>query len=52
MTRMPRLATPDDNARLLDLFGSVPMRGELVLSTQRSPDFFRLYGRVDAVLKI
>ncbi|WNG13655.1 hypothetical protein F0U63_02445 [Cystobacter fuscus] len=39
----PRLATPADNERLLELFGAVPMQGELVLSTQRSPDFFRLY---------
>lgn len=44
MTRAPRLATPEDNPRLLDLFGAVPMQGELVLSTQRAPDFFRLYG--------
>jgi hypothetical protein len=39
----PRRATPEDNAPLLELFGAVPMRGELVLATQRSPDFFRLY---------
>ncbi len=42
MTRSPRRATPEDNARLLDLFGAVPMQGELVLSTQRAPDYFRL----------
>lgn len=39
----PRLATANDNAACLDLFGAVPMRGELVLSTQRGPDFFSLY---------
>lgn len=39
----PRLATDADNAALLDLFGDVPMRGALVLATQRSPDFFSLY---------
>ncbi len=39
----PRLATAEDNARLLDLFGDVPMEGELALSTQRGPDFFALY---------
>ncbi|MGZ3460674.1 MAG: hypothetical protein ACXU86_19475, partial [Archangium sp.] len=38
-----RRATREDNPRLLELFGSVPMQGELVLATQRSPDFFRLY---------
>ncbi len=38
-----RRATREDNARLLELFGSVPMQGQLVLATQRSPDFFRLY---------
>lgn len=40
----PRLATPADNEACLALFGAVPMRGELVLSTQRGPDFFALYG--------
>lgn len=39
----PRLATRADNAACLELFGAVPMRGELVLSTQRGPDFFALY---------
>ena len=38
-----RLATREDNAQLLELFGEVPMSGELVLTTQRDPDFFRLY---------
>ncbi|QSQ22008.1 hypothetical protein JY651_43845 [Pyxidicoccus parkwayensis] len=38
-----RRATRDDNAALLDLFGAVPMQGELVLSTQRSPDYFALF---------
>ncbi|HEY8210140.1 MAG TPA: GNAT family N-acetyltransferase [Myxococcaceae bacterium] len=38
-----RLATPADNAALLSLFGRVPMEGQLVLSTQRAPDFFALY---------
>jgi len=40
---VPRLATSADNAALLELFGSVPMRGTLVLATRRSPDFFALY---------
>jgi hypothetical protein len=40
---LPRLATSADNAALLDLFGDVPMRGELVLATRREPDFFSLY---------
>jgi hypothetical protein len=39
----PRLATATDNAACLDLFGAVPMQGDLVLSTQREPDFFGLY---------
>src|SRR3954453_5862393 len=38
-----RRATPEDNTALLDLFGAVPMQGELVLSTQRSPDYFALF---------
>ncbi|NPD28609.1 GNAT family N-acetyltransferase [Corallococcus exiguus] len=38
-----RRATRDDNAALLDLFGDVPMTGDLVLSTQRSPDYFGLF---------
>lgn len=42
-TVTPRLATPADNAACLDLFSAVPMQGTLVLSTQRSPDFFGLY---------
>lgn len=37
-----RRATAEDNARLLELFGTVPMQGELVLTTQRSPDYFAL----------
>lgn len=40
---VPRLATPADNAACLKLFSQVPMRGELVLSTRREPDFFALY---------
>jgi hypothetical protein len=40
----PRLATGADNRACLELFSAVPMRGELVLSTQREPDFFSLYG--------
>jgi hypothetical protein len=39
----PRLATAADNEALLDLFASVPMEGDLVLSTLRAPDFFSLY---------
>lgn len=42
MSRLRR-ATRDDNAALLDLFGDVPMQGELVLATQRSPDYFALF---------
>ena len=38
-----RPAVPADNAALLELFGAVPMTGELVLSTRRDPDFFALY---------
>ena len=38
-----RRATTEDNAALLRLFGDVPMQGELVLSTQRSPDYFALF---------
>ncbi|MFP2933757.1 hypothetical protein ACLESO_53210, partial [Pyxidicoccus sp. 3LG] len=38
-----RRATRDDNAALLDVFGAVPMQGELVLSTQRAPDYFSLF---------
>ena len=38
-----RRATRDDNAALLDLFGDVPMTGDLVLSTQRAPDYFALF---------
>ncbi len=38
-----RLATRDDNEALLELFGAVPMEGELILSTRRDPDFFALY---------
>jgi hypothetical protein len=38
-----RRATREDNAALLELFGEVPMQGELALATQRSPDFFSLY---------
>jgi hypothetical protein len=37
-----RRAFPEDNAALLELFGAVPMQGELVLATQRSPDYFSL----------
>ncbi|QDE71905.1 hypothetical protein BHS09_35735 [Myxococcus xanthus] len=38
-----RRATRDDNTALLDLFGAVPMQGDLVLSSQRAPDYFGLY---------
>ncbi|HEX5754568.1 MAG TPA: hypothetical protein VFZ09_50760 [Archangium sp.] len=38
-----RRAKREDNPQLLELFGAVPMQGELVLATQRAPDFFRLY---------
>jgi hypothetical protein len=38
-----RRATAEDNARLLELFSAVPMQGELVLTTQRSPDYFALF---------
>lgn len=54
LTPTPRLATDADNAALLDLFGEVPMRGELVLATKRSPDFFALYRmqKVDPVVYV
>jgi hypothetical protein len=38
-----RLATSEDNAALLKLFGDVPMQGELVLASQREPDYFALF---------
>ncbi len=38
-----RPATRADNEALLELFGAVPMAGDLVLSTRRDPDFFALY---------
>jgi hypothetical protein len=38
-----RPAARADNAALIELFGSVPMTGSLVLSTRREPDFFALY---------
>src|SRR5687768_15441216 len=38
-----RRATRADNDQLLELFGAVPMEGELVLATERGPDFFALY---------
>jgi hypothetical protein len=38
-----RFARRSDNAQLLELFGSVPMEGDLVLATRREPDFFALY---------
>ncbi|MEM6730735.1 MAG: hypothetical protein AAF658_04225 [Myxococcota bacterium] len=43
-----RLATPADNDALIDLFGQVPMQGDLVLSTLRGPNFFHLYAMQDA----
>ena len=43
MSGVLRPANPADNARLLELHGSVPMTGSLVLSTRRDPDFFALY---------
>jgi len=38
-----RLAQPDDNVALLDLFAQVPMTGNVALVTRRDPDFFALY---------
>lgn|GEM_PF-524829 len=38
-----RVATDDDNARILELMADVPMAGSLVLATRREPDFFALY---------
>src|SRR5690349_21077522 len=38
-----RLATRADNTALLDLFGAVPMEGDLVLASERDPDFYALY---------
>src|SRR5437867_2366030 len=43
MTTEIRLAQLSDNDRLLNLFSSVPMEGDLVLATRRDPDFFALY---------
>jgi len=43
MTTEIRPAQPSDNDRLLNLFSSVPMEGDLVLATRRDPDFFALY---------
>jgi len=39
-----RPATAADNARILDLMSDVPMEGNLVVATERGPDFFSLYG--------
>ncbi len=38
-----RVAGDDDNARVLDLMGDVPMEGNLSIATERDPDFFALY---------
>ena len=43
MTTEIRSARQSDNGQLLNLFSSVPMEGDLVLSTRRDPDFFALY---------
>lgn len=42
-TNEMRIATLADNDGILKLFGAVPMRGELVLTTRRDPNFFALY---------
>ncbi len=41
--RRLRVATVDDNDRILDLMADVPMEGGLAITTQRDPDFFALY---------
>lgn len=38
-----RLSRPEDNSDLCDLFAQTPMRGDLVLATDRSPHFSALY---------
>lgn len=38
-----RLGRPEDQSQLLELFGAVPMEGDLVLATERGPDFWALY---------
>lgn len=43
MTTEIRSARQSDNGQLLNLFSSIPMEGDLVLSTRRDPDFFALY---------
>jgi hypothetical protein len=39
-----RDATPDDDAALCDLFARITMDGDLRVSVERSPEFFKLYG--------
>ncbi len=43
-----RLATPDDNEQLLEIFSNVPMEGDLIVATERGPDFFALYRQQNA----
>ena len=38
-----RMARAEDNEALLSIFQNVPMRGNLVLATERGPDFQSLY---------
>ena len=43
-----RRATEEDNEQLLELFSDIPMRGSLILTTERAPQFFSLYTLQDA----
>lgn len=38
-----RLARPEDDRALCELFASVPMEGDLSLAVERTPEFFALY---------
>lgn len=43
-----RLAQPSDDAGIRELFDATPMRGDLVVTTDRAPNFFSLYKIQDA----
>lgn len=43
-----RLATPRDDLAIRRLFNKTPMQGDLVISTDRAPNFFTLYQVQDA----
>ena len=44
-----RSALPEENDQILDLFGAIPMDGDLVLVTRRDPNFFALYEMQNAI---